>query len=116
MITPPPLPPDIVEEIFINDPRYSQRADRSRTKVLRYIVTEEGLQEAKCADEIVHAESRWNDRSINVFSGAWGLFQLMHKDKKWNVIEQTKLAVAYAKHRYDGFCSALNERKKKGWW
>jgi hypothetical protein len=115
---PPPPPPDTVFEITIkeDDEQYPHRVKTTRNRVLNFIYTERGLEEALCADEIVHAESRWRERAVNKVSGAWGLFQLMHDTIKWNVKKQTELAIKYAVHRYDGFCNALSERRKKGWW
>jgi len=114
---PPPPPPDMVYEIQIDKRgQYPRAVDATRKRVLKFIYTERGLEEAHCADEIVHAESRWRERAVNPVSGAWGLFQLMHKTIKWKVEDQLTLATKYAVHRYDGFCNALIERKKKGWW
>lgn len=114
---PPPPPPDIVYELEIQEKEeYPRKVNTTRNRVLKFIYTERGLEEAQCADEIVHAESRWRERAVNKISGAWGLFQLMHDTIKWGIYKQTDLAMKYAVHRYDGFCNALSERRKKGWW
>lgn len=114
---PPPPPPDIVYDLHIEEKaEYPRKVNTTRNRVLKFIYDERGLREAECADEIVHAESRWRERAVNKVSGAWGLFQFMNETKRWNIYRQTELAIKYAVHRYDGFCNALSERKKKGWW
>jgi len=117
MIIIPFPPPDIVYEIHFNrGDEYPTAVSGTRERVLKFIYSERGLEEAKCVDEIVHAESRWRERAVNETSGAWGLFQFMNETKRWNIYRQTELAIKYADYRYGGFCNALDDRRKKGWW
>lgn len=75
----------------------------------------------KCLDLLVHHESRWNHKSDNKRSSAYGLFQVLKTPTGISVQEQTERGLRYIVHRYDTPCRAWatwqrNARQGEPWY
>ena len=72
-----------------------------------------------CMDEIIHRESRWIPNLYNTQgSGAYGLGQVKGSDKytKNKPLQQFKVALRYAIHKYGTPCNALTHHNQYGWY
>lgn len=73
--------------------------------------------EVACAARIVWLESRWDPKSANPKSSAYGLFQEKRLSRSSTVVTQIQHALRYFAHRYHNSpCLALAFHKRHGWY
>jgi hypothetical protein len=70
-------------------------------------------KEYRCLELLWHYESRWNPRSDNPKSTAYGIPQLL-KYKEKDPYKQIDRGLKYIKHRYKTACKAWMHHKKTG--
>jgi soluble lytic murein transglycosylase-like protein len=81
-------------------------------------------EEQAAVDYIVHKESSWNHRAVNISSGATGLCQSLPANKMasagddylTNPVTQLKWCHKYARSRYGGWWKAFAFWRINSWW
>lgn len=89
-----------------------------------YALEQLGVDQYNCLDRLVQRESRWNPRSTNRASGAYGLPQALPGRKmasagydwRTNPVTQIKWAIRYMRRRYGSPCEALAHSDRTGWY
>ena len=72
--------------------------------------------EWRCLEQLWHQESRWNHKSDNPDSTAFGIAQLL-SETSTDPHVQIQHGLKYIKSRYDGSaCLALRHEHRKGWY
>jgi len=72
--------------------------------------------EWRCLEQLWHQESRWNHKSDNPKSTAFGIAQLLNETSTDPRV-QVDHGLKYIKSRYDGSaCLALRHEHRKGWY
>lgn len=83
-----------------------------------------GNKQFACIDQLWYHESRWNPKSLNRSSGAYGIPQALPGDKmasagsdwKTNPLTQVKWGLGYINGRYGSGCGAWEHFLQKGWY
>ena len=73
-------------------------------------------REAQCAIRIAYKESRYNVDSLNISSGARGVWQLLWGKPEWSILKQTSEAHKYVLHRYGTWCKAFEFHQERNWY